>query len=80
MMKKTKPTIPLTVFDDLKAELRGWNTRSVAQTAGVATSTVYFWLEGKVKTPRLDTVVKVADAIGFELTLRRKGRALRAVA
>ena len=67
------------VFEDLKAELAGWDVESVAAMCGVAPSTMYFWLAGKTKKPRIDTISKVADAIGFELQMARKQAQLRLV-
>ena len=71
--------IKYRVFEDLKSELRGWDISSVARSADVAQATIYFWLEGRTKTPRIDTITKVADVIGFELALARKQVKLKMV-
>lgn len=59
------------IFEQLKDILRGWNIESVADAAGIAVSTQYNWLEGKVQKPRLDTICKVASVVGYELTLTK---------
>jgi len=69
----------MRLFTDLKGELRGWDIKSVAIEAEVAPATIYFWLCGKTKKPRLDTVARVANAIGFDLQLVRKKVQLRRV-
>lgn len=70
----------IKLFEDLKGELRNWNVDSVAKEAEVAPSTIYFWLDGRTKKPRLDTIVKVSKAIGFELRLVKIHNKLRLVA
>jgi len=59
----------LKLFAELKGDLQYWNVDWVAQEAGVATSTIYFWLEGRTMYPRLDTITKVARAIGYDIQL-----------
>lgn len=69
------PLYDTSVFDELKAELRTWNIESVADKARVAPSTIYFWLDGTTWQPRLSTVVKVAQVIGYRVALVRvKGK------
>lgn len=72
-MKKLTRLIPeaeqIKLFEDLKGILNGYCVESVAEASGVATSTLYFWLDGKTRKPRLDTIVKVADALGYQLQL-----------
>ena len=69
------------VFQQLKGELRHWHLKSVAHESGVGESTLYNWLEGRTMYPRLDTISRVADTIGFALELKRvkKKNHLRAV-
>ena len=71
-----------TVFEDLKAQVRLYDVRSLAQSAGVAPSTLYFWLTGRTKRPHLPTVVSVARAVGYALVLQPSAdnRRLREVA
>lgn len=57
------------VFLDLIADLRGYELKSVAQNAEVNLSTIYFWLDGTTRTPRLDTFIRVAEAIGYNVNL-----------
>ena len=63
------------VFEQLKDIMRGYNVEDVAYNAEVAPSTIYFWLEGKTRFPRLNTIIKVAYALGYELKLvKRTGK------
>lgn len=62
------------VFEQLKEELANWHTPSVAEASGVSPQTIYYWLDGHTKLPRLDTVVRVAEAIGLRLRLEQTGR------
>lgn len=66
----------LAIFEELKDILYEYNSQSVAESAGVATSTIYFWLDGQTRKPRLDTIVKVAAAVGYELRLVKVGKAM----
>lgn len=52
----------------------GFTVEALAEEAGVAPATLYFWLTGHVKKPRIDTVHKVAHALGFDLRLYRVRR------
>jgi transcriptional regulator with XRE-family HTH domain len=69
-----------TIFEDLKSELEQYNIESVAAEAGCAPATLYFWLQGKTKLPRLATVIKVADVLGYDVALVRRAAKLRLVA
>jgi DNA-binding phage protein len=59
------------VFNQLKDVLSGYNLESVAESAGCAHGTLYNWMTGKTKSPRLCTIVKVAKAVGCRLTLSK---------
>lgn len=50
----------------------GFSIEALAHEAGVAPATIYFWLEGKTRTPRIDTVHKVAAALGLDIRLYRE--------
>lgn len=49
----------------------GFSIDALANEAGVAPATLYFWLDGKTKHPRIDTVHKVAAALGMNIRLYR---------
>lgn len=49
----------------------GFSVDALAHEAGVAPATIYFWLDGKTKRPRIDTVHKVATALGLDIRLYR---------
>ena len=59
------------IFQQLKHELYKWDVQSVAEDAGIAPATIYFWMNGTTNYPRLDTISRVADAIGFEIRMTR---------
>jgi len=59
----------LTLLDYINKS--GKDLRDIAHEAGVAESTLYFWLSGYTRFPRLDTVVKVATALGLTVTLQK---------
>ncbi len=65
----------LAVFEELKDLLFDYEVRSVSELSGVSKATIYNWLEGKTRKPRLDTILKVAEALGYTLTLHRVGKA-----
>jgi len=44
--------------------------KTLSQKAGVSISTLYNWAELKVFAPRIDTLSKVARALGYEIVLR----------
>lgn len=71
----------MKVFDRVKDEIAAhWNVDVLADEAGVAPATIYFWLSGKTKTPHLRTFIKVATAMGYRVDLVREKVRLRAVA
>lgn len=53
--------------------------RKLADDAGVHYMTLYSWRYARTTHPRINTLVKVAAQLGYELTLK-KVRKLRAVA
>ena len=69
---KQEQKLVLPIFEELKEELQEWDVESVAECAGVSNACIWYWLEGKTKKPRLDTIMRVADAIGFDLKLVKR--------
>lgn len=71
------------IFQDLVAILEpmGWaQLEDIAETAGISAVTLYFWVSGKTTHPRLSTLVPVADALGYDVTLTRRKAVLRRAA
>ena len=60
-------------FDTLKAIIWGYDFTWLANEAGVCKATLYQWCEGRTKHPRFTTLVKVAKAVGYKLTLVKSG-------
>ena len=61
----------IALFEDLKGIISEYNPLWIEQECGVTDQTIYNWLSGKTRKPRLDTIVKVAKAVGYEVTLRK---------
>lgn len=68
------------IFDQIKQELKGWDIESVADAAGHHKSTLYFWLENKTKNPHINTLIDVAEVLGYEVKLVRQRVQLKLVA
>ena len=51
---------------------QNWRVQDIADKAGVHQTTLNNWMTGKTVAPRLDTLTKVGDTVGYEITLRRK--------
>lgn len=62
------------LFLDIIMHLLRYNDaerRYIAIQAGVSISCIYSWTHGKTMTPRIDTLSKVARALGYEIVLTR---------
>jgi len=55
-------------FDQLKELVWEYNIGYLAGAADVCQATLYNWCDGTTQHPRLTTVVKVAKAMGYEVT------------
>ena len=62
----------MDIFDQIKEVLYMTDVSWVAKHSGVSQSCLYFWLDGTTQLPRLDTVFRVADVLGFDLQLVKK--------
>lgn len=61
-----------TIFDRVRRELGKYNISEVSEYSGVHRYTLYDWLKKETPAPRIDTLTKVADAIGFDIVLERR--------
>jgi transcriptional regulator with XRE-family HTH domain len=53
------------VFEQIdRARRTGMSVQAVARQAGLCSSTLHLWLNGKAKAPRLSTMIRVAEALG----------------
>jgi DNA-binding phage protein len=59
----------MEIFEEVKSYLIDYNIQSVAEIAEVCPATLYFWMDGTTQSPKLETVTKVAWALGYELRL-----------
>lgn len=65
-----RETVFVEVIYDLLM-LNDHERREIAKNAGVHWTTLYSWMSAKTKKPRLDTVCRVARALGYEVILKR---------
>jgi DNA-binding phage protein len=57
-----------------------WQGRiELAKDAGICPQTLWSWAEGVTLSPRINTMVKVATALGYELTMAKSKPNLRLV-
>jgi DNA-binding phage protein len=69
------------VFIDIKDIICEYDFHWLSETAGVSQQTLYNWHHGITSKPRIDTLTKVAAALGYDLTLTlREQRRMRSVA
>lgn len=59
----------MRVFNELRTLIFEYNVEWLSANSGVTDATIYNWLSGKTKKPRMDTVTKVANAIGWDVQL-----------
>ena len=62
------------LFERLKHQINraldsGTSLQTLARQAGLCNSTLYEWLDGKIKAPRLTTMIRVAEALGKSIEL-----------
>ena len=60
--------------------LAQYDIPAVATAAGLNPSTLYHWLSGHTKEPRLSSIAKVAPLIGLEISIVAKRHTVRRVA
>lgn len=81
-MKKQAQKTRVEIFDDLFGKLVYMNhqqLKEVAEEAKVSIATLYNWISGKTYNPHINTLVKVATTLGYDIRLV-KTRKLRLVA
>ena len=60
---------------DIIDGLNDQGKKDLADEAEVHWTTMYNWISGKVRKPRIDTLAKVARALGYDIALRAKHKA-----
>lgn len=60
------------LFNDLVSDLQYYDPASVAEAAGISQQTIYNWVNRNVKFPSTKTFFRVAQAMGWELTWKKK--------
>ena len=73
--------IQAKMFKDLISHLpRHWDGQcALAHDADVSPQTIWMWVEGRTVSPRINTMVKVAAALGYDIALVKSYRKLRLV-
>lgn len=56
-------------FEKLCNVLRNKDLQKVADDANVSVSTLYHWVDGKTQNPHINTLAKVAYALGYKFKL-----------
>jgi len=69
----------MQLFEQLCNIINSYNVNWLSEESGVSSQAIYFWLSGKTRKPRLDTIFKVARAVGWNLTLIKERAVLHAV-
>lgn len=69
------------IFETVRVELidNQFRLDVIAFYAEVSRQTLRRWINDPPRTPRLDTVTRVANELGLEITVRRQGNHLRVV-
>ena len=65
-------TVRTRVFLDLITLLSTEDLKTVANEAEVTYQTLHNWLYGATLNPHINTLFKVANALGYEIALRKK--------
>lgn len=61
------------VLDEIKE--RRISKNALAQRSGVTRQNVQTWFLGKIQNPRLDTLLKIMNVVGYELTITPRKKA-----
>lgn len=68
------------LFLQVIAELHKWNIESVAKQSNVHVQTLYSWLQGRVVSPHVNTLLPVAEAVGFCIDWKKAQKSSRKAA
>lgn len=60
------------VFLDLISILYYHDLKEIAKEAEVSNQTLHNWLYGATMNPHINTLIKVANVLGYEIALRKK--------
>lgn len=79
MKKQTRHEIFLKLIA-LLAKNNSDQLKAIAEEAGISSMTLYNWIFGDTMNPHLNTIMRVAEAMGYEITLQKVKPNLRKVA
>jgi transcriptional regulator with XRE-family HTH domain len=63
-----KHLVLLELYYSVQLALRSCSLESVAYEAGCSPSTLYHWREGITIAPRINTLTRVAQVLGYTIT------------
>ena len=78
MATRKRAETKYTIFENLKKIIPDYYPKSLAYYASVSPTTLKNWVSGKTKTPRIDTLTRVANAVGFNIELKMKATTINA--
>tara|TARA_Y100001963_G_C6792407_1_gene456385 strand:+ start:8673 stop:8945 length:273 start_codon:yes stop_codon:yes gene_type:complete len=62
------------LFETIVAQLEKYSNHQrelIAKQAGIHPMTIYWWVTGVTTSPRLSTIIPVAEVLGFDIVLKR---------
>ena len=59
------------IFNEVIIELHSWNDKYVAEQAGLSPVTLWNWKHGSTVSPRFNNLMRVAEVIGFDITVKK---------
>lgn len=71
MTKEEEQALQIVGIIDTERKLRGWNYNKTAIKSGLTASCVIQVLGSRTRTPNILTVLKLADALGLTVEVRR---------
>lgn len=80
-IKAKAEKVQAKMFKDLIKHIpHHWDGQvNLAHDAGVSPQTLWSWVEGRTISPRINTMVKVATALGYDIALTKPQPKLRLV-
>lgn len=73
MSKRKQQKSPAdALFDEVKDAIGDFgNIKRLSDISDVSAPCLYSWMDGRVQSPRMVTLLKVANALGLEIVVQR---------
>jgi transcriptional regulator with XRE-family HTH domain len=80
-IRKKAEKVQAKMFKELISHIpQHWDGQCMlAEDAGISPQTLWSWVEGRTISPRINTMVKVAAALGYDIALVKPQPKLRLV-